>query len=164
MNLDNLEKLYVHELKDLYSAESQLIDALPKMAEAADDDSLKKALKDHLQQTKEHRKRLETIFQSLDYAPGGHKCKAMEGLITECEEAIKEIDEPVVRDAALVGAAQRVEHYEIAGYGTAATFAEKLGHYEHADLLHKTLDEEGAADRSLSRLATRALNFKALTA
>ncbi|MAT68786.1 MAG: hypothetical protein CMJ58_04615 [Planctomycetaceae bacterium] len=164
MNLDSLEKLYVHELKDLYSAESQLLDALPKMAEAAHDDTLKQAFESHLQETREHRSRLEQIFKSLEFQPGGHKCAAMEGLIKEGSELLEQETEPQVLDAALIAAAQRVEHYEMAGYGSACAYAEKLGKYDHADILQKTLDEEGAADRKLSRIAHRAVNFKALTA
>lgn len=164
MNIDSLDKLYVHELKDLYSAETQLVDALPKMIDAACHDDLKAGFTHHLEQTKEHVARLESIFRTLDYQPGGHKCSGMEGLIKECESLIKEDMPPKVRDAALVAGAQRVEHYEIAGYGVAASYAEKLGHQEHADLLTQTLEEEGATDRKLSRLATRSLNFFAMTA
>jgi ferritin-like metal-binding protein YciE len=164
MNLDSLEKLYVHELKDLYSAETQLLEALPKMAEAASHEDLKAGFKEHLKQTKEHVARLESIFKTLDFKPGGHKCNGMEGLIKEGEEILKEDMPAEVRDAALVAAAQRVEHYEIAGYGVAVAYAEKLGHKDHADLLTQTLEEEGATDRKLTRLASRSLNFFALTA
>ena len=164
MNIDSLEKLYVHELKDLYSAETQLLEALPKMAAAASHDELKAGFEEHLKQTKQHVARLEAIFKTLDFEPGGHKCNGMEGLIAEGEEILKEDMPGEVRDAALVAAAQRVEHYEMAGYGVASTYAEKLGHKDHADLLTETLEEEGATDRKLSRLATRCLNFFALTA
>lgn len=164
MNIDSLEKLYVHELKDLYSAETQLLDALPAMARAATNDELKAGFEEHLKQTKEHVKRLETIFSKLDYEPGGHKCNGMEGLLKEGKDVLKEDMPAEVRDAALVGAAQRVEHYEMAGYGTACAFAEKLGYQDHADLLIQTLDEEGATDRKLSRMAMRNLNFLATTA
>lgn len=164
MNIDSFEKLYVHELKDLYSAETQLLEALPKMAQAASHEELKAGFQQHLKETKEHVARLEKIFKSLDFKPGGHKCNGMEGLIKEGEEIIKEDMPADVRDAALVAAAQRVEHYEIAGYGVAAAYAEKLGHQEHADLLVETLEEEGLTDRKLSRLATRSLNFFALAA
>ncbi|MCO6042867.1 ferritin-like domain-containing protein [Aeoliella sp. ICT_H6.2] len=164
MNIDSLEKLYVHELKDLYSAETQLLEALPKMAAAASHDELKAGFEEHLKQTKQHVARLEAIFKTLDFQPGGHKCNGMEGLIAEGEEILREDMPGEVRDAALVAAAQRVEHYEMAGYGVASTYAEKLGHKDHADLLTETLEEEGATDRKLSRLATRCLNFFALTA
>lgn len=164
MNLDSFEKLYVHELKDLYSAETQLLEALPKMADAAHDAKLKEAFETHQRETEEHRSRLEQIFETLDYEPGGHKCEAMAGLIEEGAEVLKEDAAPEVRDAALIAAAQRVEHYEMAGYGTACAYAEKLGKYDHADLLQATLDEEGSADRKLSTIARRGVNFKALTA
>ncbi|NND97738.1 MAG: ferritin-like domain-containing protein [Pirellulaceae bacterium] len=164
MKLDSLKKLYVHELKDLYSAETQLLDALPKMAQAASDDNLKRAFNDHLEETRNHIQRLETVFASLEFHPGGHKCAAMEGLIEEASDLLKEDIEPEVLDAALIAASQRVEHYEMAGYGTARTYAEKLGDYKAADLLQSTLDEEGAADKKLSRLAERHINFEAMTA
>lgn len=163
MKLDSLKKLYVHELKDLYSAENQLLEALPKMAKAASDDQLQKAFEHHLKETRQHVTRLETVFQSLDFSPGGHKCAAMEGLIEEASDLLTENIEPEVLDAALIAAAQRVEHYEMAGYGTARTYAEKLGDYKSADLLQETLDEEGSADKKLSRLAERHINFEAMT-
>lgn len=164
MILDSLEKLYVHELKDLYSAENQLLEAIPKMAEAANDASLRGAFEDHLDQTKEHVLRIEKLFDALSFAPGGHKCAAMEGLIEEGADVFKAEGDPEVIDAALIACAQRIEHYEMAAYGTAAAFAEKLGRYDDADLLHLTLEEEGKADRLLSRVAHRVVNFKALTA
>ncbi|MCC9599432.1 ferritin-like domain-containing protein [Stieleria sp. JC731] len=162
MKLDSLYKLFVHELKDLYSAETQLLDALPKMQEAASNDELKAAFENHLQETKTHVSRLENIFTDLEFEPGGHKCAAMEGLIKECESILKSDIEPSVLDAALIAAAQRVEHYEMAGYGTARTFAEKLGHQNAADILQETLNEEGHANQTLSRLAERKINFLAM--
>lgn len=162
MKLDSLEKLYIHELKDLYSAEQQLVEALPKMVEAANDQELKEAFSSHLKETKTHVKRLETIFKSTEFEPKGHKCGAMEGLIEEGEELIKSEIEPRVLDAALVAAAQRVEHYEMAGYGTARAYAEKLGHRDAADILQETLNEEGAANQKLTRMAERSLNFLAM--
>lgn len=164
MKLDSLHKLYVQELKDLYSAESQLLEALPKMEAAASNPHLKKAFKDHLAETKNQISRLEKIFQKLEFQPGGHKCAAMEGLITEGSELLKSDIEPEVLDAALIAAAQRVEHYEMAGYGTARAFAEQLGEHEAADMLQLTLDEEGHANQSLTRLAERSVNFLATTA
>lgn len=161
MNLDSLKKLYVHELKDLHSAERQILDALPAMAEAAKDDGLKQAFKDHMTETEEHISRLETIFKGLKFEPGGHHCKGMEGLISEGKDMLKSDVDKDVQDAGLIAAAQRVEHYEMAGYGVARTYAEKLGEFDAADLLQKTLDEEGAADRKLSRLAERRINFLA---
>ncbi|OYP36143.1 ferritin-like domain-containing protein [Rhodopirellula sp. MGV] len=162
MKLDSLEKLYVHELKDLYSAETQLLEALPKMQEAASNSELKEAFESHLEETKTHVARLETIFSDLEFEPRGHKCAAMEGLIKEGESLLKSDIEPSVLDAALIAAAQRVEHYEMAGYGTARTFAEKLGHQKAADALQETLNEEGHANQTLSRLAERKINFLAM--
>jgi len=147
-----LKKLYIDELKDLYSAENQLVKALPKMAKAATSPNLRAGFEGHLEQTKGHVQRLETIFEQLGENPKGKKCKAMEGLIEEGAEAIKEYERELL-DAALIGAAQRVEHYEMAGYGTVSAFAEELGEAEHASLLTKTLEEEKATDEKLSKLA-----------
>lgn len=163
LKLDSLEKLFVHELKDLYSAETQLLEALPKMEKAASHQELKSAFASHLKETKNHVERLESIFKSLEFEPGGHKCAGMEGLIKEGEGFINSDIDPQVLDAALVSAAQRVEHYEMAGYGTARTYAEKLGNYKAADMLQKTLNEEGHADQTLTRLAERNLNFSAMS-
>lgn len=163
MKIDSLHKLYVHELKDLYSAENQLLEALPKMAKAATDKGLKQAFENHVKQTKEHVNRLEEIFKSLEFEPGGHKCAGMAGLLKEGEDLMKEDLSDKVLDAALIGAAQRVEHYEMAGYGTARAYAEKLGDHKTADILQKTLNEEGLTDQTLSRLAERSINFLATT-
>jgi ferritin-like metal-binding protein YciE len=162
MDLDNLRRLYVHELKDLYSAESQLLKALPKMEDAAGDRDLKKAFASHRKETERHVARLEKIFDGLDFKPGGQKCAGMEGLIEEASDLIKEDAPADVKDAGLIAAAQRVEHYEMAGYGTARTYAEKLGDYKAADTLQETLNEEALADQTLSRLATRKINFEAM--
>ncbi len=141
-----------------------MVDALPKMAKAASDEQLKEAFHEHLKETRGQIKRLEKIFSTLEFEPGGQRGDAMEGLIEEGEEILKEKDEmePAVLDAALIAAAQRVEHYEMAGYGTARTYAEKLGEKEAADLLRETLEEEGAADRKLTKLAERSINFEAM--
>lgn len=164
MKLENLKKLYVHQLKDLYSAENQIIDAMPRMVEAAEDDDLKQAFKDHLKETKTQVKRLEKIFSKLDFGPRGEHCKGAEGLIEEAKDLLKsDIEQPVL-DAGLIAAAQRIEHYEMAGYGCARAFAEKLGYQDAADLLQETLDEEAAADEKLTRLAERRLNFEAMVA
>ena len=163
LDLDSFTKLYVHELKDLYSAETQISEALPKMIDAATDADLKTAFKEHLQQTKNQIKRLEQIFKGMDFSPRGHKCEGMEGLLKEGSEILREVEPGPLLDAAMISAAQRVEHYEIAGYGTARTYAEKMGDYAAADLLQETLDEEGQTDQRLSRLAMRKINFKALT-
>ena len=155
MKIENLKDLLVHELKDLYSAETQIMEALPKMAEAAHSQELKKAFSDHLEETKGQKQRLEEIFKHFDYKPGGQKCDAAEGLIEEGEEIIEELDKGELRDAALIGAAQRVEHYEMAGYGTARTFAEVLGLSEVQRLLQETLDQEGEANKLLTELSKK---------
>lgn len=162
MNLDSLSKLYVHELKDLYSAEKQLVSALPKVIAAARNKDLKKALKDHLQETRRQVQRLEKVFDRVGASPRGHKCMGMEGLIKESASMLKEDAEPDVLDAAIIAAAQRIEHYEMAGYGVARTYAEKLGDFAAADLLQETLEEEAQADRHLTRLAERTINIKAM--
>jgi ferritin-like metal-binding protein YciE len=147
-----LKELYIDELKDLYSAENQLLKALPKMAKAATSPDLRAGFEEHLEQTKGHVQRLETIFQQLDESPKGKKCKGMEGLISEGAEAIDEY-EGELRDAALIGAAQRVEHYEMAGYGTVRAMAEELGKSEQVDLLNETLEEEKETDAKLTELS-----------
>jgi ferritin-like metal-binding protein YciE len=148
-----LKELYIDELKDLYSAENQLVKALPKMAKGAVSDDLRKGFEEHLEQTKGHVQRLEQIFDSLGGSPKGKKCKAMEGLIEEGSEVLKDDYEGSVLDAALIGAAQRVEHYEIAGYGTVRAMAEELGENEHVSLLTETLEEEKETDEKLTELA-----------
>src|ERR1700677_3589188 len=154
-----LKELYIDELKDLYSAENQLVKALPKMAKAATSPDLKAGFEEHLEQTKGHVQRLETIFQQLGESPKGKKCKGMEGLIEEGSEAIEEYDGELL-DAALIGAAQRVEHYEMAGYGTVSAFAKVLGESEHVTLLDETLEEEKETDEKLTDLASD-INSKA---
>ncbi len=153
MKLETLQDLYIHELKDLFSAENQIIKALPKMVKAASHPKLADAYKQHLEQTKEHAVRLEKILKSHDETTRGPKCKGMEGVLKEGQEMIEEDAEDDVRDAGLITAAQRVEHYEIAGYGTARTYARLLGDEAGAKLLQKTLDEEGATDKKLTKLA-----------
>jgi ferritin-like metal-binding protein YciE len=162
MQMKSLNDLYVEELKDLYSAETQLVEALPLMAEGATDKELKAAFKDHLKVTKEQVKRLDQIFKGLGESPEGKTCKGMKGLIAEGNEALKEIKDPEVRDAALIAAAQRVEHYEIAGYGTARTFARRLGHTQAATLLDTTVKEEGQADHLLTQIAESHVNTDAM--
>lgn len=161
MELETLQDLYIHELKDLYSAEKQIIKALPKMAKAASNPDLAAGFKLHLEETKEHAARLETILKSHDETTRGPKCKGMEGVLAEGAEMIEEEADEEVRDAGLIGAAQRVEHYEMAGYGTARTFAELLGDTEGAKLLQTTLDEEGATDEKLTKLAKSTINVAA---
>ena len=157
-HLASLQDLLVHELRDLYSAERQLVSALPKMAQAASSADLQKAFSHHLEQTRTHVARLEEIFDGLGTTNGNEKeCEAMKGLIKEGEETINAMGDRNVKDAALISAAQRVEHYEIAAYGTARTHAEKLGYDDAADLLQRTLDEEGDANKKLTKLAEGSL-------
>jgi ferritin-like metal-binding protein YciE len=161
MNVDSFRKLYIHELKDLYNAENQLLKALPKMAKKASSAELKAAFEEHLEETRGQVDRLEQIFKGLDYGPRGEKCAAMEGLIEEAEEVFETVEDPDVLDAALIAAAQRVEHYEIAGYGTARAYAEQLGETDAERLLRATLDEEGAANEKLNKLALTTINLQA---
>ncbi|AMM51937.1 hypothetical protein TH61_13135 [Rufibacter sp. DG15C] len=159
--LKTLEDLFEHQLKDLYSAEKQLIEALPKMAKATEDVKLRKAFETHLEETKEQKARLEKVCELIGISPGRIKCKAMEGLVEEGEETIEEDASPEVKDAGLIASAQRIEHYEIAGYGTAAHYAERLGHPEAAQLLRQTLEEEQKTDTLLNKLAKGYINQKA---
>ena len=161
MEMESLQDLFIHDLKDLYSAEMQLTKALPKMAKAASEPALKQAFQTHLKETEGQIKRLEQIFEELDESPKGKKCKAMEGLIEEGKELMEEDAEPEVLDAGLIGAAQKVEHYEIAGYGTVRTYAQMLGNEQAARLLQQTLDEEGATDKKLNQLAMEYINVEA---
>ncbi|WP_308992346.1 ferritin-like domain-containing protein [Mariniflexile litorale] len=161
--MKTLEDLFEHQLKDLYSAESQLIDALPKVAKKANDSKLKKAFEDHLEETKGHKKRLEEICETLNISATGETCKAMKGLIKETESFMDEADDKEVMDAGLIAEAQRVEHYEISGYGTAVRYAKELGHDDIASKLQKTLDEEYNADNKLDKLAENRLNKKAIS-
>jgi ferritin-like metal-binding protein YciE len=150
-----LKELYVDELKDIYNAETQLVKALPKMAKAASSEELRSGFEEHLEQTKGHVSRLEQIFESLGESPKGKKCKGMEGLVEEGSEMIDEEFEASVKDAGIIGAAQRVEHYEIAAYGTVRAFAETLGHEDHISLLQETLEEEKQTDEKLTGLAKK---------
>jgi len=161
MKLDSLQTLYIEELRDLHNAENQLVKALPKMAKGASHQELRQAFEDHLEQTKEHVERLEEIFKRLEEKPTGKTCKGMKGLIEEGSENLEEDGDESVLDAALIGAAQRVEHYEIAAYGTVRTFAKMLGEEEAAELLQETLDEEGEADKLLTELAESVVNVEA---
>ena len=158
---ETLGDLYLNELRDLYSAEKQLLEALPKMAEAASSSQLEQAFAEHLDQTRGHVSRLEQIFDALGEEPGGETCKAMEGLIKEGEDYVKAGGDRDVRDAGLIGAAQRVEHYEIAGYGTARALALRLGESEAADKLQATLEEESEADLKLTEIAESEVNPEA---
>ncbi len=153
MERGSLRELYVDELKDLYSAETQLVKALPKMAKASSNPELRQAFEEHLRQTSEHVSRLEQIFEMLEEKPTGKKCLGMEGLVKEGAETMREKYEDEIMNAAIIGAAQRVEHYEIAGYGTVREFAELLGEDEHVSLLEQTLEEEKQTDEKLTQLA-----------
>ncbi|EDY19038.1 protein of unknown function DUF892 [Chthoniobacter flavus Ellin428] len=155
---NNLRELYLNELRDLYSAETQLIDALPKMAEAATSSALKEAFTSHLAETRTHARRLEQIFAALNEEPTGETCAAMKGLISEGEDYVKAGGDDSVRDAGLIGAAQRVEHYEMAGYGTVRALAKRLGENSAAQILQMTLEEEGAADKKLTAIAESQVN------
>jgi len=159
--LESLRDLFIAELRDLYSAENQLTKALPKMAEAATSPELKAAFEDHLEETRYHVTRLEEIFEGLNEKPTGETCEAMEGLIEEGENYVTAKGDHYVIDAGLIAAAQRVEHYEIAGYGTARTLASHLGEDKAAELLQETLDEEGAADKKLTSIAESSVNVQA---
>jgi len=161
MKLQNLKDLFVSELRDLYNAENQLVKALPKMASSASSEKLQAAFEEHLEQTKNHVTRLESVFEKLNLNPKGKRCKAMEGLIEEGKEIIEMRPEEPVRDAALIAAAQRVEHYEIAGYGCVRAFATLLGNEEAARVLEETLKEEKETDERLTELAMSEINEEA---
>ena len=163
MEIDSLRKLYVEELKDLYSAEKQILQALPKMAKKAKNPQLKAGFEEHVRQTEEQVRRLDQIFEGLGKSPRGKKCKGMEGLLEEGKEVMQEDMDDETRDAALIAAAQKVEHYEIAGYGTVRTYAQLLGEKEAARLLQQTLDEEGMTDKKLTQLAETSINVEAMS-
>jgi ferritin-like metal-binding protein YciE len=158
MSLDSLKDLYVEQLRDLYSAESQILKALPKMEKAATHDQLRAAFEEHRKVTERQVERLDRIFEMLGEKSSGHHCKGMEGLLKEGDEMIKEKGDRNTRDAGLIAAAQRVEHYEIAGYGTVRTYAERLGLQDQAQLLQQTLQEEGDTDHRLTDLAETIIN------
>jgi ferritin-like metal-binding protein YciE len=162
MKLDTLEKLYVDELRDIYNAENQLLKALPKMAKGSSSPDLKSGFEKHLRQTETHVERLDQIFAELDESPKGKTCRAMKGLIEEGSEILKEDGEESVLDAGIIVAAQKVEHYEMAAYGSARTFARLLGQDKAAELLQSTLDEESETNESLNQLAENIVNPEAL--
>lgn len=161
VKLESLRELFVKELQDLHSAENQILKALPKMAKEASEPELKQAFEEHLEQTKGHVERLEQIFEKLGASSKGKKCKGMEGLLKEGKELMEEDAEPAVRDAGMIAAAQKVEHYEIAGYGSARTYAHMLQEREAENLLQETLDEEGETDKKLTQIAESAVNAQA---
>lgn len=153
MNITNLEELFFHELRDLYSAESQILQALPKMIEMASDADLRDGLEKHLEETRGHVERLDEIAEECDFKVTGHTCKAMQGIIAEGEELLKNVTDAATKDAAIIISAQRVEHYEIAAYGSAAAFASELEYGDAESLLRDTLNEESHADETLTGLA-----------
>jgi ferritin-like metal-binding protein YciE len=161
MTLNSLEDLFVVQIQDLYDAERRLIKALPKMAAAAGNRQLKTAFENHLRETEQHVARLERVFETMGLTPQRETCEAMKGLIAEGEEAVGASGDADVKDAALIAAAQRVEHYEIAGYGTVRSLAQQLGHDQVAKTLQQTLDEEGACDKKLTKIAESSVNVGA---
>ena len=163
MELETLRALYVDELKDLYSAEGQILKALPRMIKAASSRELKKAFTDHERVTRKQVQRLERIFKDLDESPRGKKCHGMEGLLEEGKELISEKPDPDVLDAGLISKAQHVEHYEMAGYGTVRAWAQQLGYDRHVELLTETINEEGEADKALTQLAESSINIDAVS-
>jgi ferritin-like metal-binding protein YciE len=164
MKLNSLHDLYLKELRDLYNGEQRIIKALPKMAEGASSPELQQAFQSHLEQTRVQAQRLEQIFEKLGESAKGAKCKGIEGILDEGEDLMDEDAPPAVADAALISSAQRVEHYEMAGYGTICNFASRLGFEDHAKLLHQTLEEEREADRKLTTLADSYINEEAKSA
>lgn len=161
-NRETLQKLYVEQLKDLYSAEGQILEALPKMIQRASHADLKRGFQEHYQQTEQQVQRLEEIAEMIGEDLGGHECKGMKGLLEEGEEAMEEFKDSDVLDAALIASAQRVEHYEMAGYGCSRTYANLLGFADQATILQRTLDEEGETDKKLTELAETVINIDAL--
>ena len=161
MKMKTLEEVLADELKDIYSAENQLIKALPKMAKAADSDDLRTAFEKHLEQTRQHARRIEQICNDLNIKARGKKCVGMQGLIEEGKKVLSEDSEPEALEAALIGAAQRVEHYEIAAYGTARAHARQLGFMKAPDILGQTLEEEKQTDQKLTDLAENRINVQA---
>jgi ferritin-like metal-binding protein YciE len=156
--LTSIQDLYLEQLRDLYSAENQILKALPKMIEAAHTPALKQGFELHLQQTQEQAQRLERIFSRIGQQPGGHTCKAMQGLVAEGEETLSEGKPGPVLDAAMIAAAQRIEHYEMAGYGTAKTLAKQVGDTESVSILEQTLSEEKETDEKLTQIAESQVN------
>jgi ferritin-like metal-binding protein YciE len=164
MKLDSLQTLFIEELKDLYDAEQQILKALPKMIDAASHSDLKDALEEHRGQTEGHVQRLEQTFEEAEVPARASKCEGIRGILQEGQELLHDAAEPSVRDAGIIAAAQRVEHYEIAGYGTVRTYAEHLGMHDAVELLQQTLDEEKEADRHLTEIAEDAINVDAADA
>ena len=164
MQMESLQELLIHELRDLYSAENQLLKAMPKMVKKASNPQLKKSIENHMRETEGQVQRLQKVFEKLGKKPTGKKCLAMEGLIEEGKEAMGEDMDEETMDAALIAIAQKIEHYEIAGYGTARTWAQQIGDEQTAKLLQQTLDEEGKTDKLLTELAESTINVEAAEA
>ena len=162
MKIETLEDFYTQELRDLYDAEHQILRVLPKMANSATSPALRKLFEAHIDETKVHVERLDEIFEGLNTSPKGKHCKAMEGIVAEAEEVFLDSMPDNVKDAALIAAAQRIEHYEMAGYGCVRTYAELRGLEDAMGILQMTLDEEGAADKKLTQLAVSVINLKAV--
>ncbi len=160
-NFNSMESLLIDQLQDLFDAENQLVKALPDVADAATDHDLKRAIETHLQETRQQAARLERVFRIIGQEPQAKTCQAMKGLLKEGDEVINAEGDPDVKDAAIIAACQRVEHYEMAGYGSARAFAQRLGHREAAQLLQQTLDEESAADEKLTEIAEGHINAQA---
>ncbi|HET6468423.1 MAG TPA: ferritin-like domain-containing protein [Geminicoccaceae bacterium] len=158
MPINTMQDLFVHSLRDMYHAEKQLVRAMPKMAKAAQHQELRQAIEEHLEQTKNQVERLNQVFEAIDVAARGVRCEAIEGLVEEAKETMDEVQDPEVRDVAIIVAAQKVEHYEIAAYGSLRTMAEMLGHTEAAQLLEQTLEEEKQTDQKLNQLALSRVN------
>lgn len=161
--MKTLRDLLEHQLKDLYSAENQLIDFIPKMVSVAHDKKLKEAFESHLEETREHKTRIKEICKELEISPAGEKCNAMKGLIEEAENFLQEDAKDEVKDTGLIAQAQRIEHYEISGYGTAARYAKELGLHDITEILNETLDEEYNADERLTDMAEERLNKRAIS-
>jgi ferritin-like metal-binding protein YciE len=164
MSLDTLHELFVHELRDLHGAEQQLLDALPLLAQAANSPHLRRLFENHLAETRDQLDRLDRLFEALGTTPEGKTCQGMQGLIAEARDTLQEDADPQVLDAALIVAAQKIEHYEIAGYGSVRSFAKRLGYTDAARLLEQTLREETAADDKLTQAAESRVNSRAATA
>ena len=164
MQIDNLEKFFVEQLKDVYNAEKQIVRALPRMSKAATDEELRNAFDTHLRETEKQVERLERVFKDFGQTPQGKKCVGMEGLIEEAKELLQEDVDPEVLDAGLIMAAQKVEHYEIATYGCLKTYAELLGNEDAARVLDEILEEEKRADQLLTEIAERSINVEAIEA
>ena len=162
MKLNSMQELYIDELRDIYNAEERILEALPKMAGATKHPELRNAFNEHFQITKRQVERLDRIFNMMQEKATGRKCKGMKGILDEGEEIIKNTKDPDVRDVALISAAQRVEHYEMAAYGTLRTYASLLGFNEHVELLQQILNEEGETDHKLTSLAEKTINIEAV--